>query len=177
MFGALTRGGIGLMLAFVAGCSGPAATPGSGQSPAPPVTGAPAVGAPGEEKQVRETVQRFYSTFNSHDWGRVAEFTTENWAHINPLGEWTRGRDAVLKELKEVHATFLKGVIDTPDEMEVRFAAADVAVVTVPSTMKGTFTTPDGKKHENDRNIRTFVVVKRGGDWLIMQDQNTIRGH
>jgi hypothetical protein len=42
--------------------------------------------------------------------------------------------------------------------------------------MKGTFTTPDGKKHENDRQIRTFVVVKRGAKWLIMQDQNTIRG-
>jgi uncharacterized protein (TIGR02246 family) len=82
----------------------------------------------------------------------------------------------VLKLLKGVHSTFLKGVTDTPDEMEVRFARADVAVVTVPSTMKGTFTTPDGKKHENDRNIRTFVVAKRGGKWLIMQDQNTIRG-
>jgi uncharacterized protein (TIGR02246 family) len=46
----------------------------------------------------------------------------------------------------------------------------------VPSTMKGIFTTPDGKKHENDRNIRTFVVVRRDGKWLIMQDQNTIRG-
>lgn len=35
---------------------------------------------------------------------------------------------------------------------------------------------PDGKKHENDRNIRTFLVVRRGGKRLIMQDQNTIRG-
>jgi uncharacterized protein (TIGR02246 family) len=172
MCDALARGGIGLLLAFAVGCSGPAAPSGSGQAPA---AGVPAP-APAEEKPVREAVQRFYDTFNSHDWGRVEEFTTEDWAHINPLGGWTRGREAVLKELKEVHSTFLKGVNDTPDEMEVRFATADVAVVTVPSTMKGTFTTPDGKRHENDRQIRTFVVVNRGGKWLIMQDQNTIRG-
>jgi uncharacterized protein (TIGR02246 family) len=125
---------------------------------------------------VREAVQRFYDTFNSHDWARVAEFTTEDWTHIDPGGGWTRGPAAVLRLLKEAHSTFLKGVTDTSDETEVRFATADVAVVTVPSTMKGTFTTPDRKRHENDRQIRTFVVVKRGGKWLIMQDQNTIRG-
>jgi hypothetical protein len=42
--------------------------------------------------------------------------------------------------------------------------------------MKGTLTTPDGKRHENDRQIRAFVVVERSGKWLIVQDQNTIRG-
>ena len=33
-----------------------------------------------DEKQVRQTVQRFYDTFNSHDWGKLAEFTTEDFA-------------------------------------------------------------------------------------------------
>jgi uncharacterized protein (TIGR02246 family) len=128
----------------------------------------------GEEARVRRAVQSFYDAFNSHDFGRAAEFTTEDWTHINPLGGWTRGREAVLKELKEVHSTFLKGVTDTVEEMSVRFAAAGVAVVTVPSRV-GTYTTPDGARHENERQIRTFVVVRRGGRWLIMQDQNTIR--
>lgn len=128
----------------------------------------------GEEAQARRAVQSFYDSFNSHDFSRVPEFTTEDWTHINPLGGWTRGRKAVLKELEEVHSTFLKGVTDTVEEMSVRFATPDVAVVTVPSKVS-TYTTPDGVKHENERAIRTFVVVKRGGKWLIMQDQNTIR--
>ena len=119
-------------------------------------------------------MQSFYDAFNSHDFGRVQEFTTEDWNHINPLGGWTRGRDAVLKELKAVHSTFLKGVSDTVEQMSIRFAAADVAVVTVASGVS-TFTTPDGEKHENEQPIRTFVVVRRGGRWLIMQDQNTLR--
>lgn len=173
MHDALARCIIGVLLALAVGCSRPAAPAVGGEPPPPPGVGAPAAG---EEKLVQETVQRFYDTFNSHDWDQIAEFTTEDWTHINPLGEWWRGREAVLKLLKEAHSTFLKGVIDTPDEIEVRFATADVAVVNVPSTMKGTFTTPDGKKHENDRQIRTFVVVKRAGKWLIMHDQNTIRG-
>ncbi len=129
---------------------------------------------PGDEERVRRAVQAFYDAFNSHDFGRVAEFTTEDWTHINPLGGWTRGRAAVLKELKEVHSTFLKGVTDTPEEMAVNFATPDVAVVTVPSRVS-TYITPDGLRHENERQIRTFVVVRRGGKWLVMQDQNTIR--
>lgn len=127
-----------------------------------------------KEKQVRQAVESFYAAFNSHGFGRAAEYTTEDWTHINPLGGWTRGREAVLKELKEVHSTFLKGVSDTVEEMSVRFATPEVAVVTVPSRVS-TYTTPDGTRHENERQIRTFVVVKRHGRWLIMQDQNTIR--
>ena len=127
------------------------------------------------ETRVRKAVEAFYAAFSSDDFGRAAEYTTEDWNHINPLGGWTRGREAVLKELKEVHSTFLKGVSDTPEEMSVRFATPEVAVVTVPSRTSA-FTTPDGVKHENQRQIRTFVVVKRGGRWLIMQDQNTFSG-
>lgn len=127
-----------------------------------------------KEKQVRRAVQSFYDAFNSHDFGRAAEYTSDDWTHINPLGGWTRGRGAVLKELEEVHSTFLKGVTDTVEEMSVRFATSEVAVVTVPSRTS-TYTTPDGVRHVNERQIRTFVVVKRGRRWLIMQDQNTIR--
>ena len=129
--------------------------------------------APSPETPVRQAVQAFYAAFNSHQFDRGAEFTTDDWNHVNPLGGWTRGRAAVLKELKEVHSTFLKGVSDTIEQMDVRFATPDVAVATVTSRV-GTFTTPDGAKHENEHQIRTFVVVKRGARWLILQDHNTI---
>jgi uncharacterized protein (TIGR02246 family) len=130
---------------------------------------------PGNEKQVRQAVESFYAAFNTHGFERASEFTTEDWNHINPFGGWNRGRQAVLKELKEVHSTFLKGVSESIEDMSVRFATPDVAVVTVTSGIS-TYTTPDGVKHENERHIRTFVVLKRSGRWLIMQDQNTIIG-
>ena len=126
------------------------------------------------EAEVRKAVQSFYGAFNSHDFGRVPEFTTEDWTHINPLGGWTRGRSAVVKELEEVHSSFLKGVTDTIEEMEVKFATAKVAIVTVPSKTSP-YTSPDGVRRENQRQIRTFIMVERGGRWLIMQDQNTFR--
>ena len=64
---------------------------------------------------------------------------------------------------------------DTIENMDVRSVTSDVAVVTVTSRMS-TYVTPDGAMHENERHIRTFVVVKRNGQWLITQDQNTLMG-
>jgi uncharacterized protein (TIGR02246 family) len=132
-------------------------------------------GQAAKEKEVRQTVEAFYADFNAHGFDRAKEYTTEDWHHINPLGGWTRGREAVIKELREVHSTFLKGVTDKIEDIDIRFATPDVAVVTVTSQMS-TFTTPDGVKHENEGHIRTFVVVKRSKRWLIMQDQNTAIG-
>jgi uncharacterized protein (TIGR02246 family) len=129
--------------------------------------------APTPERQVRTAVESFYASFNAHDFARAAEFTTEDWEHISPFGVWFRGREAVLKDLREVHGTFLKGVTDTPENVSVRLVTPDAAAVTVISRV-GTFTTPDGTRHENERWIRTFVVVRRAGRWLIMQDQNTV---
>jgi len=128
----------------------------------------------GRETPVRKPVEAFYAAFN-HGFEGASDFATEDWNHINPYGGWTHGRKNVLNEVREVHATFLKGVSDTVEEMSVRFATRDVAVVTVTSLMS-TFVTPDGVKHENERHIRTFVVVKRGSRWLVMQDQNTAIG-
>jgi uncharacterized protein (TIGR02246 family) len=125
-----------------------------------------------EESRVREVVESFYADFNSHGWAHAVNYTTEDWVHINPLGGCTRGRDAVLKELEEVHSTFLKGVSDTIQQMAVRFVTADVAIVTVTSQMS-TFVTPDGIRHEDEHHIRTFVLARRNDHWMITQDQNT----
>jgi len=117
-------------------------------------------------------VRSFYDAFNAHSFENAEIYTTEDWNHINPLGGWTRSREAVLTELKEVHSTFVKGVSVSIEDMTVRFATPDVTVVTV-TDQGSTFTTSDGVRHENPRGIRTFVVVKRNGRWLIMHDQNT----
>ena len=140
------------------------------QGPAQPLAGSPQV--TGSEMLVKQAVEAFYTAFDD---GFTAEcdFSTEDWNHINPSGGWTRGREHVLDEIREVHTSFLKDVTDTVEEMSVRIAAPGAAIATVISLMS-TFVTPDGVRHENERHIRTFVVVRRKARWLIMQDQNTV---
>ena len=126
-----------------------------------------------QAEQVRASVLSFFDAFNRHDFARISEITIEDWVHINPLGGRTSGRGEVLKELEEVHSTFLKGVSMKIDEISVKFATPDVAVVTVVNQITP-YTTPDGVIHSKERQIKTFIVVKRKRTWLIMQDQNTI---
>jgi uncharacterized protein (TIGR02246 family) len=128
-----------------------------------------------EEEKIRQVVMSFYDAFNSHKFESAQEFTTSDWIHVNPVGGWSEGREAVLNELKEVHSTFLRDVTDNVESISVRFASPEVAVVMVPSTLTGSFTTPDGERHENDRQIRSFVVVKVENRWRIMHDHNTFR--
>ena len=126
-----------------------------------------------DEGQVRQSIEAFYKAFNSHNFDRASEFTTDDWNHINPNGGWTLGRDAVLAELKRVHSRVLKDVSDTIESLSVRFASADVAVAIVTSHVS-TYYTPNGAKHENERQRRCFIVVRKNDRWLIMQDQNTV---
>ena len=120
---------------------------------------------------VRIVVQKFYTAFDE-GFVEPVDFATEDWHHINPFGGVNRTSDATLKEVREVHTTFLKGVTDTPEDVQIRFASSDVAIATVVSTVSA-FTGPDGIRQSPHRNVRTFVVVKRGDRWLIMQDHNT----
>ncbi|MBZ5695190.1 MAG: SgcJ/EcaC family oxidoreductase [Acidobacteriia bacterium] len=125
-----------------------------------------------DQTQVRQVVEEFYKAFNSDRFDRAVEFTTDDWNHITPLGSRTRGRTAVLQQLTQVHKTFLKGVTETIEEIDIRFATPEVAVATVASRATS-FTTPDGVRRENPHQIRTFVLTRRNGRWLIMQDHAT----
>ena len=129
---------------------------------------------PSEQDRVREVVNSWFAAFSSNSFDSWApDFATEDWNHINPFGGWAQGRDNILAGARLAHSTFLRGVTQTVEGMAARFATGDVAVVTATSRVS-TYTTPDGVKHENTRERRTFVVVKRSGRWLVMQDQATI---
>lgn len=129
--------------------------------------------AQNDEAEVRKVIEKYFAAFNTHSAQINTEITTEDWYHINPAGGWTRGRDETMKLLGEVHSSFLKNVTMRLEDSDIRFATPTVAVVTVTNSIDN-YTLPNGEKHENERQIKTIVVVKRGGKWLIMQDQNTI---
>jgi uncharacterized protein (TIGR02246 family) len=125
-----------------------------------------------EEQLVREVVKAFVTDYNNGAFKNAPSYTTDDWVHINPGGGVTRGRDEVLKEV--IHKTMLKGVSITIDNMTVHFVTHDVALVNAIHTSDSYVTPEDGLKHENERQMKTYVLVKRDGKWLLALDQNTI---
>jgi uncharacterized protein (TIGR02246 family) len=127
-----------------------------------------------DEQLVREVVKSFVNDYNNGDFKNAPFYTTNDWVHINPGGGITRGRDAVLKEVRAVHQTMLKGVRLTIDTMTIRFVTVEVAIVNATHTSDTYITPEDGIKHENERQMKTYIVVKQKGKWLLTLDHNTI---
>jgi uncharacterized protein (TIGR02246 family) len=133
--------------------------------------------ATGQNSQDKEAVKKvilaFQEDFNNGNFKHAVEYTTSDWEHINPLGGIDKGRDEILTTVRSVHQTFLKGVSMTIDTMSIRFITPEVAIADVIHKVS-TFITPDGVKHENERHIKTYVVVKQKGKWRLTHDHNTI---
>src|SRR5438876_12017602 len=127
-----------------------------------------------DEPLVREVVNAFVTDYNNGDFKNAPSYTTDDWVHINPGGGITRGRDEGLKEVRAIHKTMLKGVSITIDNVTVHFVTPDVALVDAVHTSDSYVTPEDGVKHENERQIKTYLIVKRNGKWLLVLDQNTI---
>ena len=126
-----------------------------------------------DKEAIKKVVIAFQDDFNEGTFKNAEAYSTSDWRHINPGGGIDKGRDSVLLTVRAVHKTFLKGVTMQIESMDIRFLTADAAIADVIHKVD-TYTTPDGVRHENERHIKTYVVVKKKGRWLLAQDHNTV---
>jgi len=126
-----------------------------------------------DKKAIEKIVIAFQEDFNDGGFKNASAYSTTDWEHINPGGGIDKGRDSVLKTVRAVHQTFLKGVSMTIEGMSVRFITPDVAIADVVHQISS-YKTPDGVTHENERLIKTYVIVKQKGKWLLAQDHATV---
>lgn len=125
-----------------------------------------------DEEAVKKVVLDFVNDFNDGSFKNADNYTTIDWDHINPGGGIDIGREATLKTVRAVHQSFLKNVSMTTDSMKVRFVSPEVALVTGYHSMDP-YVTPDSVRHENVRQIKSYVIVKQKGKWLLTLDHNT----
>ena len=78
-----------------------------------------------------------------------------------------------LTNVRAVHRSFLKNVSMDLDSMRVRFIKPDVAIVTAFHSIDD-YTTPDGVRHEHERQVKSYVILKQDGKWILTLDHNTI---
>ena len=126
-----------------------------------------------DEESVNKTIISFQEDFNNGDFKNATDYTTDDWEHINPGGGITKGRSEVLKEVRGVHQTFLKGVNMTIENITIRFVNPNVAIADVIHKMS-IYELPKGVRHENERQIKTYIVIKQNDKWLLTYDHNTI---
>ena len=126
-----------------------------------------------DSQAVKKIILSFQEDFNEGTFKNADKYTTNDWVHINPFGGISRGRDEVLKGVRRVHQSFLKGVSIATNSMTLRFISSEVAIVDAIYKISA-YELPKGVKHENEGRAKTYVVVKQNGQWLLTHDQNTI---
>jgi uncharacterized protein (TIGR02246 family) len=126
-----------------------------------------------DKKLIKNVILAFQDDFNEGGFKNVEIYTTKDWEHINPGGGITKGRESVLKEVRVVHQTFLKGVSMTIESMTIRFLTRTVAITNVVHKMSE-YELPQGIIHQNERQMKTYVTVKRQNKWFLTLDQNTV---
>ncbi|MCC5930739.1 MAG: SgcJ/EcaC family oxidoreductase [Cyclobacteriaceae bacterium] len=131
------------------------------------------VSSQADEEAVREIVLDFQDDFNEGSFLKAETYTTNDWIHIHPLGGMDIGREPVLRTVREVHQSFLKGITMTTDSMQVRFIKPDVALVIAYHTIDD-YITPDNVKYVNQQQIKSYIIIKENNKWLMAFDHNTI---
>lgn len=57
--------------------------------------------------------------------------------------------------------------------VKIRFLTPSVAVANV-THLPDNYTTPDGKLHSKEQQIKTYIIVKQEGKWFLEHGHNTI---
>jgi uncharacterized protein (TIGR02246 family) len=126
-----------------------------------------------DEQSVKKVVFAYQDGYNDGEFKNVELYTTKDWEHINPIGGITKGRDEVMKELRPLCQTILKGVSLTVESITISFLSPTVAIANVVHKCSD-YEFPQGVKHQNERHRKTYIIVKNKNKWLLTLDQNTI---
>jgi uncharacterized protein (TIGR02246 family) len=125
-----------------------------------------------DETAVRKVPQAFAGACAKHDGHQLARIMSEDVDFVNVGGDWLRGKaDFELYHTRLLSGRFKDSTL-TPMDTAVRFLRPDLAVLHWSWKIQGD-RNEDGTARKPRFGIFTMVVEKRGGEWLIVEAQNT----
>lgn len=125
-----------------------------------------------DEAAIRELERRTDEAWNRHDAAAYGQRYATDADSVNVLGWWWHGRAQITQKVAEAHALIFRHSVLRTDEVQIRFLRPDVAVVHVRWSMTGALG-PDGKPVPSRTGLRTEIMQKQDGHWLIVAFHNT----
>jgi uncharacterized protein (TIGR02246 family) len=133
------------------------------------IPGILAISQTSEKEAVNAAVTSFLDSWNSHSFQDLPKYTSEDFIYSNPRGAIMKGRIEAQKQLQNMHDGVFKGTPLTEQTREVRMIAPDAAVVMVTAIMGAA----PAEQIEEQKQLRTFVLARQNGKWLLTTLQTT----
>ena len=131
-----------------------------------------------DEMAIRKVIQQQGDARNKHDWETLSSYFTGDGILINPVGQFWKGRNEILANLKLLSACCLEPISTTVDVKNIRFLTPYVAVVytEVTEVANRDFDLPfhHYKKGDTDYSWKTDVFIKKNNGWKITTRQVTL---
>jgi uncharacterized protein (TIGR02246 family) len=120
---------------------------------------------PDPSQALRNRVQAFQTAWNAHDGAAVAAFFTDDADQIMGDGPTTRGLPALQQWWRDRFTIMEPGRRITLTVSSLRLAGPDVGVIDTLAATGGS--SAPGQELSTSTDRGTWVVVQRGGQWLI----------
>ena len=124
------------------------------------------------EAGVRQTLAALDRAWNAHDMHAFAGLFTPDADLVNPVGMWWKGRPTIERALTTLHRTMFKDVGLSTREVGVRLPEPHLAIA-VTRDHETAYKTGIGRLMPATDQRSTYVLVEKGGRWLIASGQVT----
>ena len=114
-------------------------------------------GSPEDESAIRKVLDENTAAFNQHRTNLIPEAITDDFDVVNPNGKYSSGKP----DLRDAFSGFFRNARMVATADRIRFIRSDVALV------DGTFEISGSEINPAPKGLRTFVLVKENGHWMI----------
>lgn len=121
---------------------------------------------------VREVTTRFQEAWNRHDMDKCAALMANDVVFIHVGGGRLNGRKEFRDYHTELHKAVMAQSVLGTSGVEVRLLRPDLAIVHWDWTMQ-LDQNRDGTPRPPREGIFTWLLERQGGNWLILEAQNT----
>ena len=131
-----------------------------------------------DEMAIKKVIQQQGDARNKYDWETLSSYFTDDGILINPVGQFWKGRNEILTQLKSLSACCLEPTSSKSDVKNIRFLSPDIPIVYIEETLIANkdFDLPfhKYKKGDTDYNWKTDVFIKKNNEWKITSRQVTL---
>lgn len=125
-----------------------------------------------DEDEIRKIQTRWDDAWNRHDTKALSALVAEDVRFVNVAGTVLNGRAEFEKLQTRTHAMQFKDSVRTVTRTDIKFIAAEIAVVHVSWGMRGDKNS-DRTSRQPRNGVMMQVLMKRDGAWTVVAAQNT----